>query len=59
MRRPAYCCSSFVRRHLRHDRVHRDLGLKARDIMGYTFTMFLACFPAALIAVTLLAPQGG
>ncbi|QNE19822.1 short-chain fatty acid transporter [Kribbella qitaiheensis] len=33
------------------------LGLKARDIMGYTFTMFLACFPAALIAVTLLAPN--
>jgi short-chain fatty acids transporter len=33
------------------------LGLKARDIMGYTFTMFLACFPAALIAVTLLAPH--
>ncbi|MFF1818819.1 short-chain fatty acid transporter [Kribbella sp. NPDC058245] len=33
------------------------LGLKARDIMGYTFTMFLACFPAALIAVTFLAPH--
>jgi short-chain fatty acids transporter len=33
------------------------LGLKARDIMGYTFTMFLTCFPAALIAVTLLAPH--
>ncbi|MGW1344792.1 short-chain fatty acid transporter [Kribbella sp. NPDC002412] len=33
------------------------LGMKARDIMGYTFTMFLACFPAALIAVTLLAPH--
>jgi short-chain fatty acids transporter len=33
------------------------LGLKARDIMGYTFTMFLACFPAALVAVTLLAPH--
>jgi len=33
------------------------LGLKARDIMGYTFTMFLACFPAALITVTLLAPH--
>jgi short-chain fatty acids transporter len=31
------------------------LGLEARDIMGYTFTMFLACFPAALLAVTLLA----
>ncbi|ADB36006.1 short chain fatty acid transporter [Kribbella flavida DSM 17836] len=33
------------------------LGLKARDIMGYTFTLFLACFPAALLAVTLLAPH--
>jgi len=33
------------------------LGLKAKDIMGYTFAMFLACFPAALIAVTLLAPH--
>ncbi|MEI8406807.1 MULTISPECIES: short-chain fatty acid transporter [unclassified Kribbella] len=33
------------------------LGLKARDIMGYTFTVFLACFPAALIGVTLLAPH--
>ncbi|TDD62337.1 short-chain fatty acid transporter [Kribbella antibiotica] len=33
------------------------LGLKARDIMGYTFTMFLACFPAALLAVTFLAPH--
>lgn len=33
------------------------LGLRARDIMGYTFTMFLACFPAALLAVTLLAPH--
>jgi short-chain fatty acids transporter len=33
------------------------LGLKARDIMGYTFTLFLACFPAALVAVTLLAPH--
>ncbi|MEV0282527.1 MULTISPECIES: hypothetical protein [unclassified Kribbella] len=33
------------------------LGLKARDIMGYTFTMFLACFPAALVGVTLLAPH--
>src|SRR4029078_4994673 len=25
------------------------LGLKPRDIMGYTFTMFLACFSGALI----------
>jgi short-chain fatty acids transporter len=31
------------------------LGLKARDIMGYTFAMFLACFPAVLVAVTVLA----
>lgn len=31
------------------------LGLKARDIMGYTFAMFLACFPAVLILVTLFA----
>ncbi|MFI9509708.1 short-chain fatty acid transporter [Nocardia sp. NPDC052566] len=31
------------------------LGLKARHIMGYTFVMFLACFPAVLILVTLLA----
>lgn len=35
------------------------LGLKAKDIMGYTFTMFLACFPTALIAVTVLAPHFG
>ncbi|WP_406729298.1 TIGR00366 family protein [Streptomyces sp. GD-15H] len=31
------------------------LGLKARDIMGYTFAMFLACFPVVLIVVTVLA----
>ncbi|WP_181789992.1 short-chain fatty acid transporter [Streptomyces phytophilus] len=31
------------------------LGLKARDIMGYTFAMFLALFPAVLVVVTLLA----
>ncbi|HEY0688202.1 MAG TPA: hypothetical protein VGD71_04110 [Kribbella sp.] len=31
--------------------------LNARDIMRYTFTMFRACFPAALITVTLLAPH--
>ncbi|MEU7895051.1 TIGR00366 family protein [Nonomuraea sp. NPDC049152] len=31
------------------------LGLKARDIMGYTFAMFLACFPATVVLVTLLA----
>lgn len=31
------------------------LGLKARDIMGYTFAMFLACFPAVLILVTVFA----
>jgi short-chain fatty acids transporter len=33
------------------------LGLKARDIMGYTFTMFLVLFPVVLILVTLLAPN--
>ncbi|MFE4828874.1 short-chain fatty acid transporter [Streptomyces sp. NPDC056672] len=31
------------------------LGLKARDIMGYTFAMFLVCFPVVLILVTLFA----
>ncbi|MCX4908554.1 short-chain fatty acid transporter [Streptomyces sp. NBC_00878] len=31
------------------------LGLKARDIMGYTFAMFLALFPAVLILVTVFA----
>jgi short-chain fatty acids transporter len=30
------------------------LGLKARDIMGYTFTMFAVCFPAVLVGVTVL-----
>lgn len=35
------------------------LGLKAKDIMGYTFAMFLACFPAAILAVTFLAPHVG
>ncbi len=33
------------------------LGLRAKDIMGYTFAMFLACFPAALVAVTIFAPH--
>jgi short-chain fatty acids transporter len=33
------------------------LGLKARDIMGYTITVFLVCFPVVLILVTLLAPH--
>jgi short-chain fatty acids transporter len=33
------------------------LGLKARDIMGYTFTMFLVCFPLVLVLVTVLAPH--
>ncbi|SDN34774.1 short-chain fatty acid transporter [Allokutzneria albata] len=32
------------------------LGLKARDIMGYTFAMFLVCFPAVLVLVTLFVP---
>jgi short-chain fatty acids transporter len=31
------------------------LGLKARDIMGYTITVFLVCFPVVLVLVTLLA----
>nr|WP_320131905.1 TIGR00366 family protein [uncultured Holophaga sp.] len=31
------------------------LGLKARDIMGYTFTFCLFCFPLVLIMVTLFA----
>jgi len=35
------------------------LGLKARDVMGYTFAMFLVLFPVAVITVTLLAPQVG
>jgi short-chain fatty acids transporter len=33
------------------------LGLKARDIMGYTFAMFLLCFPVVLVMVTVLAPH--
>ncbi|WP_394827421.1 short-chain fatty acid transporter [Pendulispora albinea] len=28
------------------------LGLRARDVMGYTFAMFLACFPVVLVLVT-------
>jgi len=35
------------------------LGLKARDVMGYTFAMFLVCFPVAVVTVTLLAPHVG
>jgi short-chain fatty acids transporter len=31
------------------------LGLKAKDIMGYTFTFCLFCFPLAMILVTLFA----
>ncbi|MDX6351075.1 MAG: short-chain fatty acid transporter [Streptomyces sp.] len=31
------------------------LGLKARDIMGYTFAMFLVCFPLVLVLITLFA----
>jgi short-chain fatty acids transporter len=30
------------------------LGLKARDIMGYTFTMFVVLFPLVLVLVTVL-----
>ena len=33
------------------------LGLKARDVMGYTFAMFCVCFPVAVVTVTLLAPH--
>ena len=33
------------------------LGLKARDVMGYTFAMFLVLFPVAIVTVTLLAPH--
>jgi hypothetical protein len=33
------------------------LGLKARDIMGDTFTMFLVLFPVVLVLVALLAPH--
>ncbi len=33
------------------------LGLKVRDVMGYTLAMFLACFPVGLVVVTLLAPH--
>jgi short-chain fatty acids transporter len=35
------------------------LGLKPRDVMGYTFAMFLVCFPVAVVTVTLLAPHVG
>jgi short-chain fatty acids transporter len=31
------------------------LGLKVRDVIGYTFTVCLFCFPVVLILVTLLA----
>ena len=31
------------------------LGLKVRDVMGYTFTICLFCFPVVLLLVTLLA----
>jgi short-chain fatty acids transporter len=33
------------------------LGLKARDIMGYTVAVFLVCFPVVLVLVTVLAPH--
>jgi short-chain fatty acids transporter len=32
-----------------------DPRSEGADSVGYTFTMFLVCFPAALIVVTLLA----
>jgi short-chain fatty acids transporter len=31
------------------------LGLKAKDVMGYTFTFCMVCFPVVLVLVTLLA----
>jgi len=33
------------------------LGLKARDIMGYTYLVALVLFPLVLVLVTLLAPR--
>jgi short-chain fatty acids transporter len=33
------------------------LGLKARDIMGYTIAVFLVLFPLVLVLVTVLAPH--
>jgi short-chain fatty acids transporter len=32
------------------------LGLKARDIMGYTYLIALVVFPLAMLLVTLLRP---
>ncbi len=32
------------------------LGLRARDIMGYTYVIALVLFPVALVLVTLLRP---
>jgi short subunit fatty acids transporter len=32
------------------------LGLRARDIMGYTYTIALVLFPVVLALVTLLRP---
>jgi short-chain fatty acids transporter len=32
------------------------LGLKARDIMGYTYLVALVVFPLVLVLVTVLAP---
>jgi short-chain fatty acids transporter len=33
------------------------LGLKARDIMGYTYLVALVLFPLVLVLVTVLAPR--
>ena len=33
------------------------LGLKARDIMGYTYLVALVLFPLVLVLVTVLAPH--
>jgi short-chain fatty acids transporter len=35
------------------------LGLKARDIMGYTFTVCIFCFPVVLVLVTVFAKTLG
>ena len=33
------------------------LGLRTRDVMSYALAMFVACLPAAVLAVTLLVPR--
>src|SRR5262249_20913151 len=34
------------------------LGLRARDVMGYTYLVALIVFPVALVLVTVLRPAG-